>query len=131
MPTLDEWITKYEQEAEELIILPGFQCHYEPDKGFFYWKVSPNTIKIQLAYSCMYINFGNVFEVDHTCTNDIAHMFQVANDMAKQRGCTVMLTATKRDPASYMRLTRAKINLTYSGIRPNGNMYWCFEKEVI
>jgi hypothetical protein len=114
MPTLADWITKYEAEAEPLTPLPGFQCYYEPDKGFFYWHVC-----------------NNVFEVDHTCTNDIAYMFQVANDMAKRRGCTVMLTVTKRDPVAYMRLTKAKINLTYSGIRPNGNMYWCFEKEVI
>jgi hypothetical protein len=110
---LEDWIAKYEQEAEKLIILPGFSCYYEPDKGFFYWHV-----------------WQNVFEVDHTCTNDIAHMFQVANDMAKLRGCTLMRTATKRDPVAYMRLTKAKPNLTFSGIRPNGRFYWVFERQV-
>lgn len=111
--TLDEWIKKYEQKSEEFHLLPGFVIYFEPDKGFFCWHV-----------------WRDVFEVDHTCTNDVMHMFDVANTMAKKRGCSLMRTATKRDPAAYMRLTKAKINVPLSGIRPNGEFYWVFEKGV-
>jgi hypothetical protein len=112
--TLDDWKTKYEQEAEEFILLPGFSIYYEPDNGFFCWHV-----------------WRDVFEVDHTCTNDIMYFFDVANAMAKERGCTIMRTATKRNPAAYMKLTKATPNISLSGIRPNGNFYWIFERAVI
>jgi hypothetical protein len=112
--TFDEWKAKYEQKAEKLIVIPGFQCYFEPDKGFFYWH-----------------QFGDVFEIDHTCTDDFRHMVQVANNMAKERGCKIMRTATFRNPAVYMRFMKATPNLSLSGIRPNGKMYWIFEKVVI
>lgn len=111
---LSDWVAKYEKKAEKLITLPGFQCYYETDKGFFYWKV-----------------FGDVFEIDHTCTNDVMYFIKVANDMAKKRGCKLMRTATFRDPAAYMRLTKNKPNISLSGIRPNGKFYWIFERDVI
>jgi hypothetical protein len=111
--TLQDWITKYEQEAEKLIIIPGFQCHYEPDKGFFYWAV-----------------VGDVFEIDHTCTNDITWAHDTAMQMAKVRLCRLLRTATHRNPAAYMRLTKGTPNLQFSGIRPNGKFYWVFDKIV-
>jgi hypothetical protein len=114
MPTLDDWITKYEQEAEKLIILPGFSCYYEPDKGFFYWHV-----------------WQNVFEVDHTCINDYKWLLDKLIKMAKVRGCTLLRTATKHDPAAFMRLFKGTPNITLSGIRPNGVFYWVIERKVI
>lgn len=110
---LYDWVKKYEDKAEKLIILPGFSIYFEPDKGFFYWKVA-----------------NGVFEVDHTCTNDVHYFFEVANEMAKKRGCKLMRTATFRDPTAYMRLTKATPNFAYSGIRPNGKFYWIFERLV-
>lgn len=111
---LNDWIKKYEKKAEKFKVLPGFSIYYEPDKGFFCWKV-----------------IGNVFEVDHTCTNDVQHFYKVANDMAKEQGCILMRTQTFHNPSAYMRLSKARLNLELSGVRPNGKMYWVFEKEVI
>jgi len=111
---LNKWIEKYERKAEEFIVLPGFSLYFEPDKGFF-----------------LYAKIGNVFEVDATCTNDIHCFFDIANRMAKERGCTFMRTQTLHDPAAYMRLTKADINIALSGIRSNGKMYWVFERRVI
>ena len=112
--TLQQWITKYEQKSEKFILLPGFTIFYNPERGFFCWRV-----------------FENVFEIDHTCTNDIYYCYQTANDLAKKHHCQLIRTQTFRDPASYMRLTKSKINLSLSGIRPNEKMYWVFEKEVL
>lgn len=111
--TLDEWIKKYEQEAEEFIKLPGFLTYYEPDKGFFCWAV-----------------VGDAFEIDHTCTNDGKWAYNTAYAMAKKRRCKILRTATFRDPAAYMRLFKCTPNLAISGIKPNGKFYWIFEKEV-
>lgn len=111
---LKEWIAKYEQEAEEFILLPGFSIYYEPEKGFFCWRV-----------------FGNIFEVDHTCTNDGKWAYNTVNEVAKLFGCKFIRTATKRNPRAYKRLFKGSINFALSGIRPNGEMYWIFEKKVI
>jgi hypothetical protein len=110
---MEEWIKKYESKAEKYIHLPGYQVYFEPDKGFF-----------------LYAQFGPVFEVDHVCTNDVKHMYKTANDMAKARGCTLLRTQTFHSPAPFMRLLKCTPNLTLSGIRPNGRMYWCMEKKV-
>lgn len=112
--TLQQWITKYEQEAEAFNLLPGFSIYYEPDKGFFCWH-----------------KFKNIFEIDHTCTSDIMWAHDTCMNMAKEQHCTVLRTATKRPPAVYMRKTKAKLNLPLSGLRPNGDFYWIFDKEVI
>lgn len=112
--TLYYWITKYEQKAEKFILLPGFTLYCNPEKGFFCWRV-----------------FGDVLEIDHTCTNDHKWAEREAALIAKKHHCKLIRTQTFRDPASYMRLTKAKINISLSGIRPNRKMYWVFEKEVL
>ena len=111
---LQQWITKYEQEAEEFNLLPGFSIYFEPDKGFFCWHV-----------------FGGILEIDHTCTNDIQFMNNAANKIAKEHHCRILRTATFRNPAAYMRLQKVKLNLPLSGLRPNGKFYWIFEREAI
>jgi hypothetical protein len=110
---LQEWITKYEQEAEEFIKLPGFSIYHEPDKGFFYWNV-----------------LNGVFEIDHTCTNDIKWADNKCLEIAKQFKCRILRTAIKCNPAAYMRLTKSTPNIALSGIRPNGNFYWVMERAV-
>lgn len=112
--TLNDWIAKYEQKAEKFVLLPGFSIHFEPDKGFFCWRV-----------------WQNVFEIDHTCTDDHAWAYNMVMQMAKERGCRLLRTATFRNPAAYMRLFKGTPNLALSGLRPNGKFYWIFEKEVI
>jgi hypothetical protein len=101
--TLQQWITKYEQEAEEFDLLPGFSVYYEPDKGFFCWH-----------------KFNHIMWAHNSCMK-----------LAKEQGCTILRTATKRPPAVYMRKTKAKLNLPLSGLRVNGEFYWIFDKEVI
>lgn len=113
MKTLDEWIAQYEKKAEKFILLPGFKIYYKPDKGFFCWA-----------------KVGNVLEIDHSCTNNVNWAENCAITLAKQLGCILLRTATFHDPAAYMRLTKAKINLAESHVRANGKMYWIFEKEV-
>lgn len=110
---LSDWIKKYEAKAEKLIPLPGFAIYFEPEKGFFYWAVK-----------------DGVFEIDHTCTDDIMWAYKTAYSMAKKRLCKLLRTSTFRDPAAYMRLTKGTPNLALSGIRPNGKFYWVFQKEV-
>lgn len=112
--TFEQWVTKYEQKAEKYILLPGFSIYFEPDKGFFCWNV-----------------FRDVFEIDHTCTNDIKWAYGKCLEMAKQRNCILLRTATNRSPGSYMRLTKGIPNLSLSGVRANGKMYWIFEGRVI
>lgn len=112
--TLQQWIIKYEQEAEEFNLLPGFSIYYEPDKGFFCWH-----------------KFKHIFEIDHTCTNDIMWAHNACMKLAKEQNCTLLRTATTRNPAVYMRVTKAKPNLPLSGLRANGEFYWIFDKEVI
>ena len=51
--------------------------------------------------------------------------------MAKDNGCTLKTTMTMRNPAAYVRMSKAHLDLKKSGIRPNGKWYWFFEKEVI
>lgn len=112
---LDSWIAKYEQEAEGFTLLPGFSIYFEPDKGFFCWH-----------------KFKQIFEIDHTCTNDIAWAHDTCMKLAKENGCTLLRTAVaRRSPAAYMRVTKAKLNLPLSGLRANGDFYWLFDKEVI
>lgn len=112
--TLEQWIAKYEQKAEKFILLPGFTIYYKPEKGFFCWRKT-----------------GDVLEIDHTCTNDHNWAETEAILIAKKHHCKLICTQTFCDPAAYMRLTKAKINISLSGIRPNGKMYWVFEKEVL
>ncbi|WP_110953040.1 hypothetical protein [Anaerosinus massiliensis] len=112
--TLDDWIKRYEKKAEKFSLIPGFSIYYEPDKGFFCYKIT-----------------GNVFEVDHTCTNDVKHLVTVAQYKAKKHNCKVIVTQTLHDPAVFMRLLKWNIRIDLSGIRDNGKMYWVFEKEVI
>jgi hypothetical protein len=111
---LSEWIAKYEKKAEKFELLPGFQIYYEPDKGFFCWH-----------------KFGDVFEIDHTCTENVTWAHDKCVEMAKARGCKMLRTATSRDPSGYMRLTKSTPNIALSGIRPNGTFYWIMEKKVI
>jgi hypothetical protein len=112
--TLQEWIIKYQDEAEEFIKLPGFSIYYEPDNGFFCWR------------AC-----NGVLEVDHCCTNDAIYMNNKAIEFAKQMLSKTLRTATNRNPATYMRFMKCAPNLSLSGIRPNGKMYWVFERKVI
>lgn len=116
--TLRQWIAKYEAKAEKLIILPGFSIYFEPEKGFFYWKVTYDT------------THGKIFEVDHTCTNDGKWAYNKAYEMAKEHGCKWIVTATSRDPAAYMRMYKCQPVLTHSGIRQNGVFYWVFKKLI-
>ncbi|WP_094603466.1 hypothetical protein SPSIL_015240 [Sporomusa silvacetica DSM 10669] len=111
--TLQQWITKYEKEAEKFILLPGFVIYYEPEHGFFCWKVT-----------------GNSFEIDHTCTDNIHWAHNKCMKMAKERGCKLLRTATTHDPAAYMRLTKGTPNIALSSVKPNGKMYWIFEQKV-
>lgn len=110
---LEDWITKYEKEAEKFELLLGFSVYYEPDKGFICWRA-----------------FKNILEIDHTCTNDIKWADAKCVELAKQHHCNILRTATKRNPSAYMRFTKATPNLSLSGVRPNGFMYWVFERPV-
>lgn len=111
---LKDWIIKYEKKTEKFSIPQGFVLYFEPDKGFF-----------------LYAKIGESFEIDATCTNDIHYFAAVANRMAKQRSCQFVRTQTFHDPAAYMRLTKADINISLSGVRSNNRMYWVFEKKVV
>jgi hypothetical protein len=111
---LHDWITKYEDEAEEFEMLPGFSIFYRPDKGFFCWRV-----------------WRDIFEIDHTCTSDLNWADAKILELAKQHECRILRTATTRNPAAYMRLTKGTPNISLSGIRPNGHFYWVFERKVI
>ncbi len=111
---LMDWIKKYEKKAERFAVPNGFALFFEPDKGFFLYKVQ-----------------GDVFHIDATCTNDFHYMLRTVNAMAKARGCTLLVTQTHRDPVAYMRLSKAQINYHLSGIRSNGLFYYVFVKEVI
>lgn len=113
MKTLNDWVKKYEAKAEKLDILPGFSLDYVPGKGFMCWKV-----------------IGRVFEIGHTCTNDVKFFENRAIEAAKEMGCVKIRTQTFRDPVAYRRLTGAIIRWDLSGVRPNGKMYWVFDKEV-
>jgi hypothetical protein len=108
---MKKWIELYEKKAEKFELLPGFQIYFEPDKGFFCWAV-----------------WGDVFQVDHSCTNDFHYFFEVANKMAKEKGCTKLRTQTTRNPAAYLRLTKGKL-VGLSFLHQKG-LYWVFEKEV-
>ena len=111
--TLPEWITRYTARAEPFLPPAGYLTYYEPTQGFFLWRV-----------------FGNVFDIDAVCTNDWKKMYEVMNEMAKVRGCKILRTVTFHKPASFMRMLKTTPNLSLSGIRSNGKMYWCMEKLV-
>lgn len=112
--TLDEWITKYEDKAEKYIRLPGFHLYFEPDKGFFLWRV-----------------IGDVFEVEDCCTNDFRYFTEVSNSIAKGYGCRTMRTCNTRNPVAFWRMYGyPSINWSLSGIRPNGKFYMVYEMEV-
>lgn len=110
---LSEWIKKYEKEAEPFALGDGFKIHFEPDKGFFCWRIK-----------------DGVFEVDHTCTDDIRYFRDLTYKMTKDNGCKALHVMTMRNPAAYIRCNHLHLNLKLSGYRPNGNWYWCFEKFV-
>ncbi len=112
--TLIEWIKKYEKEAEPFKLLDGFKIYFEPSKGFFCWRIK-----------------NNIFEIDHTCTNDIRYFDMLTSKLAQKNKCALCRTMSMRNPASYVRITKTHLNLKLSGIRPNGYWYWVFEKEVI
>lgn len=112
--TKEQWIDKYENKAEKFKLLPGFAMYFEPDKGFFCWAV-----------------INGIFEVDHSCINDIRYMDTVGNNIAKMYGCKLMRTAVFRDPIAYLRLYKgSRLNWPLSRVRANGLMYWIMEKEV-
>jgi hypothetical protein len=108
--TLEDWVKKYEKKAEPFELKQGFSLYFNKRRGFFCYRA-----------------VGGVFEIDHTCTNNVKEIFQIANIMAKERSCNMVRTATYRDPAAYLRLLKGKINLSLSGLRPNGKFYWVFE----
>lgn len=111
---MKDWIKKYEEKAEKFKMLSGFFIYFDPKKGFFCWKVT-----------------NDVFEIDHACTNNYKWLLNTLNDMAKERNCRLLRTATKHDPAAFMRLFKGKVNLELSEIYPNGIFYWVFERMVI
>jgi hypothetical protein len=113
--TMDEWISLYECRAEKFYIPPDFKTFFKPEKGFFLWRVRSHE---------------PVFEISHACTHDIAYLRIIANSMAKKFHCVLMRTRTYKNPAAYIRLTGAYLNLERSEVRPNGLFYWCMEKEV-
>lgn len=111
--TLLEWIEKYEKKAEPWDLQPGYSILYRSDKGFFNWRAN-----------------GLAFDIDHTSTNDIKWMMDKASELAREHGCKFLRALTLHDPAAFMRLTGARLNMPLSGVRQNGTFYWCFEKEV-
>ena len=112
--TLEDWIKKYEAKTEPFFIPEGFSCWFEPDKGFFLWKKT-----------------GEAFEVDACCTNDIKFLLKRMNAMARRINCKILITQTLHNPKAFARLMKAQVNLSLSGIRDNGRMYWVFMKGVV
>lgn len=107
---IKDWIKKYEKEAEPFSLADGFKIHFEPDKGFFCWCVK-----------------DGIFEVDHTCTNDIRYFRDMTYKMTRELGCHTLQVMTMRNPAAYIRTNKLHLNLKASGVRPNGKWYWAFE----
>lgn len=116
--TIDEWIERYEAQAEECCVLDGFYLEYNPIKGFMVWGVEQHGDDKYLV-------------IDHTCTDDFAYWHRFVHDMAVSHGCKYMTTQTIRSPKAYVRKSGgAHLDLKLSGFRPNGKWYWVFTKET-
>lgn len=116
--TFNEWKEKYEARCEEYVLLPGFECYFEPERGFMCWGIEQH-------------GEDKYFIIDHTCTNDMDAYHKIAHDLAVKHGCKYMTTQTIRSPKAYVRKSGgAHLDLKLSGFRPNGKWYWVFVKET-
>jgi hypothetical protein len=112
--TLDEWIQRYvDKTGDYPYIREGFQVVFQEEYGFFYWRVD-----------------GDVFEVDHVCTDNRLWWREKAVEAAKELGCRIFRTHTHRNPAAYQRLMGCKENKELSRVWPNGKFYYCMEMQV-
>jgi hypothetical protein len=119
--TLDEWIAKYVAKTGDYpYVREGFNVQFEPEYGFFYWRVD-----------------GEVFEIDHVCTDNRDIWDAWATWCAKYHKCKVFRTHVCRSPEraeriknAYMKLMKCHEKPELHGYWPNGKWYWCFEREV-
>lgn len=111
--TMSAWIKKYEAKAEPYHKARGYTLRFDADNGFFLWRV-----------------FGDVLDISHTSTRDIRWMMRTAEVIAREHGCKMLRTRTLHNPAAFVRLTGAFLDLNLSYVYPNGIFYWTVDKEV-
>ena len=119
--TFEQWRERYiayfrkqsHGQVQDFCLDDDLKLFFLPEKGFMYYAVR-----------------GDVFHIDHTSTTDIAFMHEQARIMAKAAGCRSMETETSRNPAAYARLTHSLLDLSKSGVKPDGYFYWCFTEEI-
>lgn len=68
LQTFDEWKSWYEAHAEPANPIEGASLYFEPEHGFFYYKVFS----------------GGVLYIDHFATGDYQYLFRRAREMARR-----------------------------------------------
>lgn len=68
MQTFEEWKSWYEAHAETADPIEGALLYFEPEHGFFYYKVFS----------------GRVLYIDHFATDDYQYLFRRAREMARR-----------------------------------------------
>ena len=68
MQTFQEWKAWYEAHAEPADTIEGASLYFEPEHGFFYYKLFQ----------------GGVLYIDHFATDDYQYLFRRAREMARR-----------------------------------------------
>lgn len=114
--TMQEWIKKYEAKANP-VHFEGWTVHYEEDKGFLAWK-----------------KYGEAL-IMGDCCGDFAWIHDYCMEKARENGCRVLATFTKRNPRAFIRkayMMGYNVHFDVSGSRyhPNGKWYWLMTEAV-
>ena len=117
--TLAEWEEHYRQKCEEPTPPDGYHLHFDPNKGFFYWKIRTDVIPEE-----------RLLVIDHTATNDQRHFHGMWRRMAKEYQCDAIATMTKRNPKPFVKMFDCCLDLKRSGYGANGNWYWAMIEYV-
>ena len=112
--TFEEWKSWYEAHAESADPIDGASLYFEPEHGFFYYKVFP----------------GGVLYIDHFATDDYQYLFRRAREIARRLGCREVTTQTFHPAKAYARLSKAHLDLKYSVRGANGKWYWAFTEVL-
>lgn len=113
--SFEEWRAFYEREAEPCTVEPDELLYFEPEHGFFYYRV---------------LRAEGVLYVDHFATDDYQYLYRRARALARAEGCHAVGTVTFHPAKAYARLSRAHLDLKRSGPGANGRWYWAFEEEL-
>lgn len=113
--TFEKWKSWYEAHAEPADPIEGASLYFEPEHGFFYYKIFPD---IRAMY------------VDHFATDNYQYLFRRAREIARAAGCGEVITQTFHPAKAYARLSKAHLDLEHSTRGENGKWYWAFTEVL-